>query len=257
MEKFDLDQILELARTAGKVALEYFGNVGAERKRDRTFVTEADIKIEELVRRRLKELTPDFGILGEEGGLEAGTTSDAPYWVVDPLDGTNAFMCGLPCWGFALGLVDGEQPEFGLVYLPLTDELYYTGVEGRVYRNGKPCAPEAAAPLDNEAVLYVPSDAHRRYTITFPGKIRSLGSAAYHGILTARASTAGVLQGRIRLWDAAAVLAINKAWGIQAGTLDGNPVRISHWQVDKALKEPLFFCHPENFAAVASTIRTL
>ena len=252
-------ELINSVLQAGEKILEIYhsADFGVETKKDDSPLTKADLESHNELVKYLE--TTGIPIISEEGIVPdyKERKNYKQYWLIDPLDGTNAFMCGLPCWGFALGLVDGEQPEFGLVYLPLTDELYYTGVEGRVYRNGKPCAPEAAAPLDNEAVLYVPSDAHRRYAITFPGKIRSLGSAAYHGILTARASTAGVLQGRIRLWDAAAVLAINKAWGIQAGTLDGNPVRISHWQVDKALKEPLFFCHPENFAAVASTIRML
>jgi len=249
--------VIKLAYAAGEVALGYFGRVGASRKPDRSFVTEADNEIEKLVRRKLAVLTPGFGILGEEQGAERGAGGDEPYWVVDPLDGTSSFVSGLPCWAFSLGLVEREEAEFGLVYLPLLDELYYTGADNRVYRNAKPYQPAQPAVLDSEAVLYTPSDAHRRFLINFPGKVRSLGSAAYHGLLTARATTAGVLQSGIYLWDAAAILAINRAWGIQIASLEGKPVRISQWGKGCALEESILLSHPENFETVASTIKIL
>ena len=258
MKKFDYGEIVALAHEAGKVARGYFGRVKAKRKSDASFVTAADKEIEELVRRRLRVLTPGFGILGEEQGMEQGTGEDAPCWVVDPLDGTGSFVSGLPCWAFSLGLVENGEAVFGIVYLPVVDEIYHTGIDGRVFKNGKPCWPKKPAILDSEAVLYIPSDSHRRYSITFPGKIRSLGSAVYHGLVTASQTTAGVLQGSVYLWDAAAILAINKAWGIKVGKLDGTPARIDLWEErNKTIKVPLLFSAPENFEKVASTIRVL
>ncbi len=257
MESFKLDEVIKLAREAGEVALKYFGGSGARRKPDNTYVTEADCEVERLVRSRLAEITPGFGVLGEEEGLTGDAGEGAPCWVVDPVDGTSSFVSGLPCWSFSLGLVESDKASFGLVYLPVIDEMYYTGPDGSVFFNGEPCEPQPPAVLDSEAVLYVPSDFHRCYEITFPGKLRSLGSAAYHGIMTARPLTAGVLQGRIYLWDAAAILAINAAWGMRIGTLSGKDVTPSLWNVDQKINEPIFFAHPQNFEKIAAMVKRI
>jgi len=257
MDIFKLDDVIQLAYQAGEVALKYFGRPDPRRKPDNTYVTRADSEIEGLVRRRLAEITPGFSVLGEEGGLGGGSPQGAPCWVVDPLDGTSSFVSGLPCWSFSLGLVIDDQACFGLVYLPIIKEMYYTGSDGGVFLNGEPFRAQPPAALDSEAVLYVPSDFHRCYEITFPGKLRSLGSAAYHGLMTARAMTAGVLQGRIYLWDAAAVMAINTAWSMQIGTLSGKEIAPSQWNVNQKNKEPILFAHPQNFEKIAAAINRI
>ena len=257
MESFELDEVIQLARQAGEVALRYFGGSGARRKPDKTYVTKADREVERLVRRRLTEITPGFAVLGEEDGLTGDSSEGAPCWVVDPLDGTSSFVSGLPCWSFSLGLVEGDKARFGLVYLPAIDEMYYTELDGSVLFNGEPYETQQPAVLDSEAVLYVPSDFHRCYQITFPGKLRSLGSAAYHGLMTARPLTAGVLQGRIYLWDAAAILAINAAWGMRIGTLSGKEVTPSQWNLNQKIDEPLLFAQPQNFEKIAAMIKRI
>jgi len=244
-----------VAHRAGDIGLSYFGKATATRKADRTLVTEADREIEQMVRSKLEVITPEFGFLGEESGFSRNA-ADKPYWVLDPLDGTGAFVSGLPTWSFSLGLVAGGEPVWGLVNLPITAEMYYTGSDGRVYRNGEYSPAEPAKPLDSQSVLYVTaSDTHQRYEITFPGKLRTLGSAAYHGLLPARHYTAGVLQDRVYLWDLAAVLAINRAWGIRVATLKGRPMPLSTWGEDYALREALLFSAPQLFNEVAATIK--
>ncbi|HLA40931.1 MAG TPA: inositol monophosphatase family protein, partial [Candidatus Glassbacteria bacterium] len=214
-----------------------------------------DREVEELVRGRLAELTPDYWVLGEEQGVPAKVDLEAPYWVVDPVDGTSSFISGLPCWSFSLGLVENDRARFGLVYMPMTGEMYNTDAEGtRVFLNGEPCLAEPPEELDGESVIYVPSDTHRRYEIAFKGKLRSLGSAAYQGIMTSKARTAGVLQGRIYLWDAAAGLALNRAWGIRVGTLRGRPLRPSEWEMNRKYPEPILYAAPSLFDTVAAMI---
>ncbi|MFH1069300.1 MAG: inositol monophosphatase family protein [Candidatus Glassbacteria bacterium] len=255
MADFNLEDVIGLAREAGAVALGHFGRVRAQRKPDNSFVTAADREVEALVRSRLAELTPDYWVLGEEEGLPEGVDYAAPYWAVDPVDGTSSFVSGLPCWSFSLGLVEDDRVRFGLVYIPLTSEMYYTDVEGeRAYLNGEPYPAEEPAELDGESVLYVPSDSHRRYEITFGGKLRSLGSAAYHGLQTSKARTAGVLQGRVYLWDAAAGLALNRVWGIRVGTLDGRPVKPSDWKLIRTCPEPILYAAASLYETVAATI---
>ena len=252
--EFDEKAVIALGREAGKLALDYFGRVRPERKKDRSIVTEADKAVEKQVREKLHALTPDWQVLGEEGGFGGLEEKDTPTWVVDPVDGTAAFAGRLPVWCFSLGLVHRGRSVWGLVYCPMADELVHTGLEGRVYRNGEPFEPEPPAPLDSESVLYVPSDVHRRFRISFPGKVRSLGSAAYHGVVSGRSGTAGVLQGRVYLWDVAGILAINRLWGMRIANLDGTPVTAGCWDGEKSIPEPILFCRPEHFEYLTSTI---
>lgn len=254
-KKFDLAEVLEITRQAEQIGLKFFGRAEAERKSDNTLVTDADRRIEEMVRNRLEALTPEYGFLGEESGLSKTVPSNAPYWVLDPLDGTGAFVSGLPCWSFSLGLVSRGKPVFGVVNLPMMQEMYYTGIDGRAYRNDELYPAANPRKIDTQSVLYVTaSEIYRGYRLSFPGKFRTLGSAAYHGLLTARPYTAGVLQGPVYLWDLAAVLALNEAWGLRVATLDGRGFSISELDEGYRISEPLLFAHPELFEQVAATI---
>src|SRR3972149_7883790 len=97
-----LDELLELAlsaaKDAGAVALRYFQRqVEVESKSDHTPVTVADRDTEKHLRSRIEERFPDHGILGEEFGV---VREDSPYrWLLDPIDGTQSFIRGVPLWG--------------------------------------------------------------------------------------------------------------------------------------------------------------
>lgn len=84
-------------------------------------VTEADRRGEEVIRAALAESYPEHGILGEEFGHTEG---NGLTWVIDPIDGTRAFMTGMVHWGVLLGLFDGEEPILGVMHQPYTDELF-------------------------------------------------------------------------------------------------------------------------------------
>ncbi len=257
MADFDLEQVIGLAREAGQLAKSYFGRVSASRKADNSLVTVADREVEKLVRNRLAEITPGWPVLGEEEG-RAGVDIDRsePFWVVDPVDGTSSFIHGLPCWCFSLGLIVNRRAEFGVIELPMTAETYYTDTSGeKVYLNGREHPPREPLDIDSESVLYVPSNCHRRYRIDFPGKQRSLGSAAYHGILAGRGRTAGALHGQTYLWDMAAALAIVGAWGVRVGDLSGREIGPDDWELQGKNPGQLLFAHPEHFDYVAGTIK--
>jgi len=85
-------------------------------------VTEADREGETVLRRLIKETYPGHGILGEEHGHEAGT--EPLTWVLDPIDGTRAFICGMPQWGTLIALNDGKRPILGVLDQPVTRERW-------------------------------------------------------------------------------------------------------------------------------------
>lgn len=94
-------------------------------------VTEADRATERAIRSVIRERFPDHGILGEEQGGEGLDRSHV--WVIDPIDGTRAFISGLPVWGTLVGLtVDGEAVA-GLMSQPFTGELYFADGEASYY----------------------------------------------------------------------------------------------------------------------------
>lgn len=87
-------------------------------------VTKADRAAERAIGRMLKQRCPDHGVLGEEFGLRRGTSP--LRWVIDPIDGTRAFIMGLPVWGTLIGLLDGDQPVLGLMDQPYTRERFWS-----------------------------------------------------------------------------------------------------------------------------------
>src|SRR5690606_35870892 len=93
------------------------------------FVSAADLRAEEILRRELARARPDYGFLGEEGGAHEGADR-SHTWVVDPLDGTTNFLHGIPHFAIAIALLREGTVMAGLVYNPANDELF-TAERGR------------------------------------------------------------------------------------------------------------------------------
>lgn len=112
-----------LADEAGLKIMPYFRRpIDVENKSATGFdpVTAADKAAERVIRNRLAELHPDHGILGEEYGHSAG---EAPFtWVIDPIDGTKAFITGTPLWGTLIGLHHAGRAVVGVMDQPFTGE---------------------------------------------------------------------------------------------------------------------------------------
>ncbi|RCS23915.1 histidinol-phosphatase [Phyllobacterium salinisoli] len=94
-------------------------------------VTEADREAERAIRAVIRSAYPDHGILGEEHGSE--NLDHSHIWVIDPIDGTRAFISGLPVWGTLVGLTIDGNAEAGLMSQPFTGELFYSDGEGAFY----------------------------------------------------------------------------------------------------------------------------
>ncbi len=88
-------------------------------------VTEADRAAERTIAKALKARFPDHALTGEEYG--AATSESRFRWIVDPIDGTRAFIMGSPLWGTLIGLVDGDEPVLGLMDQPFTGERFWSG----------------------------------------------------------------------------------------------------------------------------------
>lgn len=91
-------------------------------------VTQADKQAEIAIRAVIENAYPDHGILGEEYGVKQG--DGVHQWVIDPIDGTRAFISGLPVWGTLVGLTKHGRAVAGMMYQPFTDELYSADADG-------------------------------------------------------------------------------------------------------------------------------
>ena len=113
---------------AGKITNSYFKQkLIIENKQENAFnpVTVADKLIEKKIREMLEKLYPDDAIVGEEFGKKEGLTDFT--WIIDPIDGTKAFISGIPTWGILLSLVRNNEPIIGVIYQPFTGEIFWGG----------------------------------------------------------------------------------------------------------------------------------
>lgn len=127
-----LDRAVSIAEAAGPIALRYFRKpVGIEDKSGGSAfdpVTVADKEVESNIRADLERYFPDHGILGEE---EAERESDSAYrWIIDPIDGTRAFISGVPAWGILLGLTFEESCLVGVMHQPYLGETFLGNADG-------------------------------------------------------------------------------------------------------------------------------
>jgi len=95
-------------------------------------VTAADRAAERAIRKAILARFPDHGIVGEEFAAVAG--SSRYRWLIDPIDGTRAFIMGSPLWGTLLGLMDGSEPVLGLMDQPFTGERFWSDRRGARWR---------------------------------------------------------------------------------------------------------------------------
>lgn len=143
MQDAELRELIEfagsLADAARAVILPHFRERldVANKKNDGKFdpVTIADRDAEQIIRTRIMEKYPEHGILGEEFGPVA--SSNGLTWCIDPIDGTRAFIMGVPQWGVLIGLHDGAAPVLGVMDQPFTGERFIGSRLGaHVTRNG-------------------------------------------------------------------------------------------------------------------------
>jgi histidinol phosphatase-like enzyme (inositol monophosphatase family) len=150
------------ARAAGEITLRYFrglsgegGHIGPplqlEYKADHSPVTVADRESEMLLRQRIEQRYPQHGILGEEFGL---TRPEAKLrWLVDPIDGTQSFIRGVPLYGVMLGLVAEDDALVGVVHLPALGESVAAWRGGGCWWNDARARVSGVARLEDAVLL--------------------------------------------------------------------------------------------------------
>jgi histidinol phosphatase-like enzyme (inositol monophosphatase family) len=204
----------ELARLTGDVALgHYRSRLTVETKTDGSPVTAADRAAEQAARDWVDRHFPRDGMLGEEfGEVRAG----APRrWVVDPIDGTRAFVRGVPLWGSLVALCEGETVLAGAAYFPALGDLIAAAPGAGCWWNGGRCAVSSVSTLDAATVLTT-DDTFRERPEWRPGWERVSAASAlsrtwgdcYGYLLLATGRAEGMFDPVMSSWDAAALMPI-------------------------------------------------
>lgn len=221
--------IRETCIEAGAIALDLFrpGAKTAARtwsKSGGSPVTEADIGVDTFLRIRLSALLPDAAWLSEETADDELRLSRRFVWVVDPIDGTRAYMSGSPDWAVCVALLDAGRPVLGIVHAPASLATYTATLGAGAFRNADRILASEVASLQ-EARISGPKpmlDALARLeAFTAADKIPSL--ALRLARVADRTIDAGLVSPDARDWDiAAADLILSEAGGLLTAG-DGAP----------------------------------
>lgn len=142
-----------IAQDAGTLALGFFKDVSAldiRSKGTQDLVSNADLEVETFVRDRIAQAFPEDGIVGEEHGNKS--SSSGWTWVIDPIDGTANFVCGIPQWCVILACVKDDQTQIGVIFEPSTGELFWTERGQGAYLGDRKIAVSTSTSLDDGSV---------------------------------------------------------------------------------------------------------
>lgn len=192
---------VDAAREAGRLAMTYFrADYATWDKGKNNPVTEADVAIDRLLRQRLLAHAPDYGWLSEETVDDNSRKTARRVWVVDPIDGTRAFIRGHPHFAVSIALLEDNNPVSAVIFNPATDELFEARAGGVSYLNGAPVRVSAKnSLLDARMLASKGLFQHKRWTRPWPDMhVEQRNSIAYQVALIA----AGHFDGCLNLWGA-------------------------------------------------------
>lgn len=197
-------------------------------------VTKADLEVEEAMREIIGAAFPDHTIIGEELGEVPGkgSSDNAISWVLDPLDGTIAFVCGKPTFVTLIGVCDGEGPLLGVVDQPILGERWIGGKGMPTELNGQSCAAsgisalgEARLGTSDPAYLRNPVDQRWFQTLRQNVCITSCGGDGYAYALLASGHIDLLVEDGLAWHDAAAVIPVIESAGGVVTDFSGQPLR--------------------------------
>ncbi|MFC6671872.1 histidinol-phosphatase [Marinobacterium aestuariivivens] len=224
-----------VAEDAGKIALRYFRQpLEVENKLEgEQFdpVTRADREVEAEIRQKLGEAYPDDSIIGEEAGTSEGSSDIA--WIIDPIDGTRAFISGVPAWGTLLGLMESDNCVGGLMHQPYIGETFVGGPSGAfLYRQGQQTALRSrqGATL-GDAILYCTHPNHFESEADLAGfqrvaeasRLYRFGGDCYSYCLLAQGQIDLVIEGGLQPYDIIPLIPLIEAAGGVVTDRDGRP----------------------------------
>lgn len=227
---------VELAESAGAIALRYFRRpLEVEDKSSGAWfdpVTRADREIEAFLREELSRRFPGYGIVGEEHPDTCGTAGK-PCWVIDPIDGTRAFMSGMPAWGTLVGLTEDGVCLAGVMHQPYLRETFFGSSRGSRLQceGGLRRLTTSATEEVGSAILYCthPSmfveESHRRgfEQVAASSRLSRYGGDCYAYCMLAMGQVDLVIEDNLQPYDIVPLIPIIEAAGGTVTRADGKP----------------------------------
>lgn len=214
-----LSLIEETAREAGALALT-FQRKGVEpwAKKDTTPVSEADLAVDTMIKEHLRTAHPDFGWLSEETRDDPARLRKRRVFIVDPIDGTRAFLKGRPEWVISIAVVEDQAPIAGAVFNPVTNEMFTASADQPTRLNGSKVRVSTRRELEGcHMVAFADMFPRPEWPTPWPSMaVRQRNAVAYRLALVA----AGHADAMVSLsfkheWDTAAgALLVERAGGI-------------------------------------------
>ena len=208
----DLDLLIQAARESGYIARGYFNAAPEvwEKSGGQGPVTEADLHVNRQLEADLQNARPDYGWLSEETDDDDTRLTKDCLFVIDPIDGTRAFIEGSKDWAHSLAIVKNGTVTTGVVYLPMHDLMYAAQLGQGATCNGTPLAVCTNKPIDAATVLSAKPNMDRKFWAgnVPPFKRMFRSSLAYRLALVA--------QGK---FDAMLTLRPTWEWDVAAGAL--------------------------------------
>lgn len=228
-----MNVMVAAARKAAKALIRDFGEVEqlqVSRKGPADFVTKADLKADKILRDELMKARPHYCLISEEGGTIDGPDK-SHKWYVDPLDGTTNFLHGIPHWAISIGLEREGQLVAGLVYAPLTNDMFMAERgqgswlnDRRMRVSGRRDSREA---LLATGIPFMGRGEHTGFTKELTkamgqtAGVRRFGSAALDLAWVAAGRYDGFWERGLSSWDVAAGAVLVREAGGQVSGLDG------------------------------------
>ncbi len=215
------------ADVAGAVIRPFFrAGIATDLKADRSPVTIADRTAEQAMRAVLAERFPSHGILGEEFGLDRPASSFR--WVLDPIDGTRAFITGRPTFGTLIALFQDDRPIIGIIDQPVTGERWI-GAEGRAtvfhgpfggVAGCRPCPALSDAELSCTSPEMFGADTPRWERLRAAVRRNYWGGDCYAHGLVALGQIDIIAESDMKVWD----------WGPLVPVIEGAGGSVTDWQ---------------------------
>ena len=197
-------------------------SIAVDTKLDRTPVTEADRAAEHAMRAMIEQIRPQDGFFGEETGRKP--SSSGLTWIVDPIDGTKAFICGKPIFGTLIALMEGDTPILGIIDQPVLNERW-VGTRGLpTLLNGQPCQASTCRSLEGARLQttgpgnLAPAEWTRFQALSKQCAITGYGGDCYNYALLACGFVDVVAEANLKPYDYAALIpVIEGAGGVVTG----------------------------------------
>lgn len=229
----DLDLLIDAARSAGEIAKSFWQASPEvwEKPAGAGPVTEADLAVDKALRKRLTAARPDYGWLSEETEDSAARLSNEHVFIVDPIDGTRAFIAGEDHWAHSLAVTRNGQVTAAVVYLPVLDRMFSAYLGGGAFLNGEPIRAGALPNAEGARVL---SPKPNFDPVHWPGGMPRMTrhfrpSLAYRMALVAQGRFDAMITFRDTWeWDVAAGTLLVEEAGARVSDRRGRPVRFNN-----------------------------